>query len=296
MGVGSDAGRPAVSLLRDRLGAARAWLLPLPVDACHDLVAASCAVPARRLDSIGGNPVRVGDLRSACRASREGRCLSVVDNSLATSALCSPCALGADACVESLDATLGLTSVRGDVTDPQGFGQGLLPEALTCVALSRAACASHPALAAALDDASCSASTLGSEGLLSRGLATLDARMRSASDAAQVVACYLRCHPRVSRVSYPGLASDPSRPAAASVLHGGFGPVVDLLPARRSAAERATGAWTAARTPDMTSLGTLAVPGEPGWLRLAVVPLGGIVEGVSLCLRLESVLADASRG
>lgn len=49
----------------------------------------------------------------------------------------------------------------------------------------------------------------------------------AASDAAQVVAAYLACHPRVEAVRYPGLKADPSFARATSQLVGGFGPFVD---------------------------------------------------------------------
>lgn len=51
-------------------------------------------------------------------------------------------------------------------------------------------------------------------------------RWRALSDAAQVVANYLACHPRVEAVCYPGLKTDPDFPRAASKLVGGFGPYV----------------------------------------------------------------------
>ena len=51
-------------------------------------------------------------------------------------------------------------------------------------------------------------------------------RWRALSDAAQVVASYLACHPRVEAVRYPGLKSDPDFPRAANTLVGGFGPRV----------------------------------------------------------------------
>ena len=50
---------------------------------------------------------------------------------------------------------------------------------------------------------------------------------RAMSDAAQVVASYLRCHPRVADIRYPGLKNDPSFAIAARTLVGGFGPLVD---------------------------------------------------------------------
>lgn len=51
-------------------------------------------------------------------------------------------------------------------------------------------------------------------------------RWRALSDAAQVVANYLVCHPRVEAVRYPGLKSDPDFGRAANTLVGGFGPRV----------------------------------------------------------------------
>ena len=59
-------------------------------------------------------------------------------------------------------------------------------------------------------------------------------RWRVLSDAAQVVANYLACHPRVEAVRYPGLTADPDFPRAANELVGGFGPYV---------AYRAAGEW-----------------------------------------------------
>lgn len=56
-------------------------------------------------------------------------------------------------------------------------------------------------------------------------------RWRSLSDAAQVVACYLACHPAVERVRYPGLKTDELFERAASMLRGGFGPTVAFLSA-----------------------------------------------------------------
>ncbi len=51
-------------------------------------------------------------------------------------------------------------------------------------------------------------------------------RWREVSDVAQVVASYLRCHPCVEDVRYPGIKSDPLFAEAACTLVGGFGPVV----------------------------------------------------------------------
>ena len=57
--------------------------------------------------------------------------------------------------------------------------------------------------------------------------ASARASRHAASDAAQVVAAYLACHPRVGAVRYPGLKTDPSFARATSQLVGGFGPYID---------------------------------------------------------------------
>ena len=49
---------------------------------------------------------------------------------------------------------------------------------------------------------------------------------RTSSDVAQVAANYLRCHPRVVYVRYPGLREDALYAQAANTLQRGFGPVV----------------------------------------------------------------------
>ena len=59
--------------------------------------------------------------------------------------------------------------------------------------------------------------------------ASTRASRHAASDAAQVVAAYLACHPRVEAVRYPGLKTDPSFVRATSQLVGGFGPYVDYM-------------------------------------------------------------------
>lgn len=59
--------------------------------------------------------------------------------------------------------------------------------------------------------------------------ASIRVSRHAASDAAQVVAAYLACHPRVEAVRYPGLKADPSFARATSQLVGGFGPYVDYM-------------------------------------------------------------------
>lgn len=84
---------------------------------------------------------------------------------------------------------------------------------------------------------------------------------RACSDAAQAVACYLACHPRVAAVRYPGLTSDPDYQRASSTLRCGFGPWVDVC---------------------------LAGGEKPGWLRLDVTD----ADAPAWVCRLEELLAE----
>ena len=63
---------------------------------------------------------------------------------------------------------------------------------------------------------------------LADGLATLDVRMQRHFDHARALAEYLRCHPQVGRVGYPGLLTHPDGGVAATVLEHGFGPAIDF--------------------------------------------------------------------
>ena len=62
--------------------------------------------------------------------------------------------------------------------------------------------------------------------LLSGQMEAVEWRVRS--DAAQALACYLSCHPRVTQVRYPGLTPDDDYRRASSTLRCGFGPWVDV--------------------------------------------------------------------
>ena len=78
-------------------------------------------------------------------------------------------------------------------------------------------------------------------------MARRDADWHTVSDAAQVVAAYLRCHPRVEELRYPGLRSDESFTIAARTLEGGFGPWVDVRVCGQAGWQRITCDSTDAR-------------------------------------------------
>ncbi len=64
--------------------------------------------------------------------------------------------------------------------------------------------------------------------LLSRGLKTLELRMQRHNENGLAVARFLSSHPRIERVSYPGLESHPNHEVARRTMRG-FGGVVTFL-------------------------------------------------------------------
>ena len=64
--------------------------------------------------------------------------------------------------------------------------------------------------------------------LASRGLKTLELRVREQSRTAMQLAEWLQSDPRVSRVLYPGLAAHPGHEVAARQMQGGFGAMLTL--------------------------------------------------------------------
>ena len=59
--------------------------------------------------------------------------------------------------------------------------------------------------------------------LCSRGIKTLELRVREQSRTALQIAQFLQTHPRVNRVLYPGLSGHPGHELATRQMHGGYG-------------------------------------------------------------------------
>lgn len=64
--------------------------------------------------------------------------------------------------------------------------------------------------------------------LCSRGLKTLELRMREHCRIAQLLADWLSKHPKIKRVLYPGLASHPGHDIARRQMDGGFGAMLSF--------------------------------------------------------------------
>jgi hypothetical protein len=145
---------------------------------------------------LSAPPVTCLDIREAAREAHDAGRSLCVDVSACGPFGCPAVRLGADVAVSLLDDMAVV-----------GVARGVADELVASLA------------AESCDDV---------EKTLSLARATLGEWHRS-SDAAQVVAAYLGCHPRVEKVAYPGLATSADHRLAASTLVSGFGPLVDYV-------------------------------------------------------------------
>ena len=68
--------------------------------------------------------------------------------------------------------------------------------------------------------------------LLTRGMRTLDLRVRTQSKSALILATRLQTHPAVAAVLYPGLPTHPGHEVAMRQMSGGFGGMLSLRVAK----------------------------------------------------------------
>lgn len=179
-------------------GAGRARLVP--VSYVDELLATLVPGGASVVEPLAGVPVEVCDIKGRAAAGE----LLVADVRTIGAEFSPACRLGAE------------IAVAEDARVP-GY----------VVVCMRKCCI--PWVAEAVEAKACSAedvtvSTTGAEEQASARVSR-----HAASDAAQVVATYLACHPRVEAVRYPGLKTDPNFARATSQLVGGFGPYVDYM-------------------------------------------------------------------
>ena len=192
-------GGNTMSALERRLGAWRSWTLAMTVQELCDAVLDGCHVDV--VTPLTAPPVACIDLRArGAQARLEGHPL-VVDVTSCGPEACPAVRMGAHLALADVGEGLCVASVSRDV-------ELMIPDA----------CGRLDALA---NVRACSESDM-YEVLRSKG-----AWWHASSDEAQVVAAYLRCHPRVRELRYPGLRCDPSFEVAARTLQGGFGPYVD---------------------------------------------------------------------
>ncbi|MBA2527268.1 MAG: aminotransferase class I/II-fold pyridoxal phosphate-dependent enzyme [Pyrinomonadaceae bacterium] len=164
------------------------------------------------------NPInRIVDLEQVAEAARRAGFLSIVDNTFATPILQKPIAHGIDAVMHSATKYLGGHS---DLTAGAVAGAKAFVDRVRQIAVL---------VGATLDPAAAY--------LLSRGIKTLNLRVRASSENAMRLAQTLRRHAKVARVYYPGLEDDPGHELAKQQMRGGFGGIVaiDLVGGEREA-------------------------------------------------------------
>lgn len=185
------------------------------------------------------NPInRLVDLDLAASAARKAGVVSIVDNTFATPILQQPITRGIDAVMHSATKYLGGHS---DLTAGAVAGTKEFIDRVRQVAV---------AVGATLDPAAAF--------LLSRGIRTLDVRVRATCDNAMKLAQALSKHPRVARVYYPGLPSDPGHELAKRQMSA-FGGVVGIdLVGGEAEAEKVFDAFQLVRTaPSLGGVETL---------------------------------------
>jgi len=161
------------------------------------------------LESPGNPLMTVSDLTACAEMAHQHDARLAVDNTLATPVLSRPLELGADLVMHSATKYLGGHSdVIGGaviVRDPALYDELYFIQNATGAVLGPFDCY-----------------------LVSRGLKTLDLRVREHSRSAMQLACLLAADPRVERVLYPGLPDHPGHELACQQMHGAFGGVLSF--------------------------------------------------------------------
>jgi cystathionine gamma-lyase len=157
-----------------------------------------------------GNPLlSITDIAACARWAHERGALLAVDSTFATPVLTRPLELGADVVMHSATKYIGGHSdVLGGalvVANPELFERLYFIQNAT------------GAVMGPLEAYLCS-----------RGLRTLELRVREQCRTAQRLAEYLTTHKRVTRVYYPGLADHPGHGLARRQMDGGFGAMVSF--------------------------------------------------------------------
>ena len=179
-------------------GAGRARLVP--VSYVDELLATLVSGGATVVEPLAGVPVEVCDIKGRAAAGE----LLVADVRTIGAEFSPACRLGAE------------LAVAEDARVP-GY-------VVVCI---RKCCI--PWVAEAIEAKACPAEDVTVSATGAEEQASARVSRHAASDAAQVVAAYLACHPRVEAVRYPGLKTDPNFARATSQLVGGFGPYVDYM-------------------------------------------------------------------
>ena len=158
-------------------------------------------------ESIGNPRLSIPNLRELAEIAHAKNALIGVDNTFGTPVLVRPLEHGIDVVMHSA------TKYLGGHSDCLGGTLAVSkPELLDELYLLQ------NSTGAVLDPLTCF--------LVSRGIKTLDLRVREQSATALQLACWLESHPKVRSVLYPGLESHPQHALACEQFDGGFGAMV----------------------------------------------------------------------
>lgn len=177
------------------------------VDTTNPANLAAAITPATRLvwiESPGNPRLSITDIAACAEITHQHGALLGVDNTFATPVLTRPLELGADIVMHSA------TKYLGGHSDLMGgalvMRDSTLRDELYFV---------QNATGAIMGPLECF--------LCSRGLKTLELRVREQSHTALALAEWLKSHPQVTRVLYPGLPDHPGHDVAKKQMSGAFG-------------------------------------------------------------------------
>jgi O-acetylhomoserine (thiol)-lyase len=202
-------------------------------------------------ETIGNPRVDVLDVKAVADAAHAAGVPLIVDNTLATPILLRPIAYGADVVVHSATKFIGGhgTSIGGLIVDAGKFDwdNGKFPELIEpdpsyhgaqYVAAFGPLAYILKARVQLLRDIGAALSPFNAF-LLLQGIETLGLRVERHSANALRVAEFLKKHPRVTSVRYPGLRGDPAHARAQTYLPNGSGAIVTFeVPEARALIDR----------------------------------------------------------
>lgn len=200
--------------------------------AIHDLVDEKTKMVFS--ESIGNPLGNIIDIEALAEAAHQHGVPVVIDNTVATPALCRPFEFGADIVVHSLTKYMSGTgtSIGGAIVDSGNFNWGDYPErfpilnqpdvsyhGVNFVKDVGAAAYIARARVAPLRNTGAALSPLNAFSIL-QGIQTLSLRMERHVQNAQAVAEYLKGHDKVAWVKYAGLSDHPDHQLAQKYMKG----------------------------------------------------------------------------
>ena len=191
-----------VSLILDRMGIEITWLDAADSDKVGDYVKDNTKMIFLETPT---NPLcKVIDIKKTAKVAQACGAMLIVDNTFSTPYHQKPLSMGADLVIHS--ATKGL-----------GGHNDLMAGVIACPNKDRydKLWFTRQAIGTTLDAYSAS--------LLERGLKTFEMRAQKMAENGLAMANYLKDHPRVSTLMYPGLPSTPGHKIACKQMKRGFG-------------------------------------------------------------------------